>query len=720
VVDYINNCDNKHKLLSLNFNGIKIISPQWEGVLKEIGEKYPDRNVFITTSNYLEFKAINPPGLEDITLEYEDHIEYAKNLKTIYGSVSEKLNEIPLEALFKTTLFIKINVLIKLFKEFNFETFTELFLKIIDFYPIYIIKSLYSWDVETDPLYNDKKIFVGIASIERRKDSLKKTINSILHQTDNLGVYLNEWSHIPEWLNHHKIKIETSQSIINQGDAGKFYWVDNHKGYYFSCDDDLIYPEDYIEKTIKKIENYQRKAAISYHGSIINENFTNYYDHKSRKVLSYYYSRKNDTEAHILGTGVLGFHSETINVRFEDFEKPNMADIYFALLAQQQKTPLIVQSHNKGEVFSSDYSESISFSGLKKDGSYLDTSELQNKIIKTIRWKINKVAKNNKKLLLIGRFSTYKKGGIYKTCHLMKHYLRELGYQVSTIDSLDENYTIPDNVDLCIVYPGDMSRPDFLGAEKKMKEVVNKGTKSVINLSYNNEQSRTKSIRQKMTEYSKLKSKVYLLSFSDEVKKDPILEKFKKQIVTFPKTLDFGYKNKINYGFNQRNGILLGDIKKLENEKIINGKAQDWIDSIKYKLPDVDIFCFKQYGKSTNLKNLTLVDYMKEGFSKWVSGIKISVCLNQKTTFEMLPTETQYFGIPVVYRDMPQSLNQWIGHTGILVDTPEEASNVIYQLYTDKQYWEEYSNLSYLNSKRNSIETIKIALRTSIEKLINS
>jgi hypothetical protein len=697
-----------------------MISPDLENVLSEINENHPGRNVFISTSNSPNYNSINPPGLEDLSFKYKDHVEYSKNLKIIYGGISKKLNEIQIDAFFKTTIFIKIDALIKIFDDYNFETFRELFLKIKNLFPIYLIKSLYSWDVETDPLYNDKKIFVGIASIERRKDSLKKTINSILHQTDTLGVYLNEWSQIPEWLNHPKIKIETSQSIINQGDAGKFYWVNNYTGYYFSCDDDLIYPENYIDKTIKKIEKYNRKAVISYHGSIIEDDFTNYYDSKSRKVLSYYYPRENDTLVHILGTGVLGFHSETLDIKFEDFKKPNMADLYFAILAQNKKTPLIVQSHKKGEVFSTNDSKSISFSGLKKDGSYLDTSEYQDKIVKSIKWEINKVSKNNKKLLFIGRFSTYKKGGIYKSCHLMKNYLEELGYRVLSIDSLDEKYTIEDNVDLCLVYPGDMTRPDFIGAEKKMKEASGKGIKSIINLSYNNSKDRTEDIRKKMTEYSKLKSKVYLLTFSNQVKNDPILGEFKEKVITFPKTLDLNYENKINYGFNQRSGILLGDVKKLENEKITNGKAQHWIDSIKHKLPDVDIFAFKQYGRTSKLKNLTLVDFMREGFSKWVSEIKISFCLNQKASFEMLPTETQCFGIPVVYRDMPQSLNQWIGHTGILVDSPEEASNVIYQLYTDKQYWEQYSKLSYLNSERNNIENSKISLRTQVEKIINS
>ncbi|WP_422824221.1 glycosyltransferase [Xenorhabdus thailandensis] len=43
----------------------------------------------------------------------------------------------------------------------------------------------------------------------------------------------------------------------------------NKTGYLFTLDDDLIYPPDYIEKLIEKIEKYERNVFICVHGNII-------------------------------------------------------------------------------------------------------------------------------------------------------------------------------------------------------------------------------------------------------------------------------------------------------------------------------------------------------------------------------------------------------------------------------------------------------------------
>jgi hypothetical protein len=38
--------------------------------------------------------------------------------------------------------------------------------------------------------------------------------------------------------------------------------VDKVNGYYFACDDDLIYPEDYVKIMINKIEDNKRLAIV--------------------------------------------------------------------------------------------------------------------------------------------------------------------------------------------------------------------------------------------------------------------------------------------------------------------------------------------------------------------------------------------------------------------------------------------------------------------------
>jgi hypothetical protein len=569
----------------------------------------------------------------------------------------------------------------------------------------------------------EEAIFIGIASIPDRLNSLEKTISSLINQVDKIGVYLNGWGYIPKYLINDKIEIIRSEDKGDYGDAGKFYWVNNFKGYYFTCDDDIIYPNDYIKRTIKKIELYKRKAVIAFHGSIILDNFKDYYSNDSRRVLSFNYDRAKDEYVHIVGTGTIGFHTSTINVKFEDFKTPNMADVYFAKLGQEQNVSFIVQKHKKGEMYDIGSQISISRSGIYKNKTKLDNSLIQNRIVKSIKWKINEISKgevvkNIFNILLIGRFDTYKKGGIYKSNNMMKDYLIDMGHNVYTIDSMNDSYEIPEQLDLCIVYPGDITRPDFKKAEEKMLEISNKGIKCCINMGYNSEKNRTIEIDNIFKKYLDYKSKIYILTFSEDVKLDPILEKYKHLMVAFPKTIKLLDNKNENSKFEDREGIILGDVVKLEDESIINGKSQDWIDAVKKKMPNINLYAYQQYGKKTNLKELILVPYQKDGFSEWLSKRRISICLNQKTTFEMLPVESQCVGTPVIYRDMPQSLNQWIGHTGICVNTPKEFAEMVYFLYNNKQYWEKYSILSILNSKRNDIDNISVTLEASIRKII--
>jgi hypothetical protein len=320
-------------------------------------------------------------------------------------------------------------------------------------------------------------------------------------------------------------------------------------------------------------------------------------------------------------------------------------------------------------------------------------------------------------ILMIGRFETYTKGGIYRSNHMLKAYLTKLGHRVYSIDSMSEKYTIPVDTNICLIYPGDTSRPDFKKAEEKMIEASNMGIKCCINMSYNNEESRTLDIEKHMERYIKMGLNVYMLVFAEGSKMDPILSKYRDLMIKFPKTISLPQLKGSIPKYSEREGIVLGDVAKLENKTIINGDAQEWINAIKKELPNVKIYAYQQYGRETNLTGLDLVPYMKDGFSDWLSNRRISVCLNQKLSFEMLPVESQSFGTPAVYRDMPHSLNEWIGHTGICSNSPEEMAGAISMLYNDETLWNDYSRLGIDNAKRNIIENIQVTLEFAIREL---
>lgn len=181
-------------------------------------------------------------------------------------------------------------------------------------------------------------VIVTMASTASRMESLEHVVNSIYGQCDELHIYLNDYNSVPEFLNKPNIITYSSSEFGDIGDIGKFF-PSVEEGYRFTIDDDIIYPHDYIKQMVHKIDEYDKKKCIGVHGAKINPSMNDYY--KDRTCLHYRFAQKKDEPVHILGTGTLAFHSDTIKISRDDFEIPNMADIWFAIAAQKQKIGLI-------------------------------------------------------------------------------------------------------------------------------------------------------------------------------------------------------------------------------------------------------------------------------------------------------------------------------------------------------------------------------------------
>ena len=214
------------------------------------------------------------------------------------------------------------------------------------------------------------KVIVGIASIRSRRSSLKRVIRSLSEQTvkpDKINVYLNDtpYNEIPNFLKKKNINVFTSQDYGDLGDAGKFFLAGKvESSYYFSCDDDLNYPPQYIEYMISGIEKYDRKYVVALHGRILKYPVTNFFT--DRRILNFKKYQKEDIKAHLPGTGVTAFHSDTLKLSIDDFPVKNMADIWFGLQCQRQGVGIVVLKHqprwvgvlpntNNGSIFHSSH-----------------------------------------------------------------------------------------------------------------------------------------------------------------------------------------------------------------------------------------------------------------------------------------------------------------------------------------------------------------------------
>ena len=226
------------------------------------------------------------------------------------------------------------------------------------------------------------RAMVSIASVPSREPSLRNVVGSLLHQAGRINVYLNGYAETPEYLDHPKLVVARSQEYGDVGDAGKFFWLGSDADYYLTCDDDILYPPDYVARTIAAIERYGRRAVIGWHGALLDEPFSDYY--ATRTILSFYRECKFDTPVHVLGTGATGFHVSTLEIAFPDFHAPNMADIWLAAKGQRAGVPFIVCAHQANELRPLEQpadDEAIWKACVTGAGSVRDTRARQNEVV---------------------------------------------------------------------------------------------------------------------------------------------------------------------------------------------------------------------------------------------------------------------------------------------------------------------------------------------------
>jgi len=194
----------------------------------------------------------------------------------------------------------------------------------------------------------DRQVTISIASMPSREEGLKESVRRLLPQCDRMNICLNDYPFVPKGLMHPKIQVYQPCSDEALSDHGKFYWCKGMLGYHLTADDDIIYPYDYVEQLVAKIEQYKRRAVISYHGSrflvaegrLINYPF-------SRQLIRFGDTTETDMTAHMLGTGVGGYHSTLLNWDYTMIGEGG-TDEHLAMYAQARKIPMILAAHRRG------------------------------------------------------------------------------------------------------------------------------------------------------------------------------------------------------------------------------------------------------------------------------------------------------------------------------------------------------------------------------------
>ena len=204
-----------------------------------------------------------------------------------------------------------------------------------------------------DEIQKKEKVTAYMATFPTRELIIAEAVESLLPQVDKLVIWVNGEMELPQACYHEKVELYWGKDVLgfDIGCAGKFAFAFEWEGYIFTVDDDIVYAPDYVEKSIAKIEEYNRECIFSYHGRITKLPITTYRSSKDMvKNCSFQQDVGKDTECHIIGTGVTFFHADTIFPKYDimEMKHTNVSDIHFAQSMDMRGIRTIVAEHQRG------------------------------------------------------------------------------------------------------------------------------------------------------------------------------------------------------------------------------------------------------------------------------------------------------------------------------------------------------------------------------------
>ncbi|UZM91954.1 MULTISPECIES: glycosyltransferase family 2 protein [Pseudomonas] len=188
-------------------------------------------------------------------------------------------------------------------------------------------------------------VVVSLCSIPERAELLRQVLASLAPQVDAMHVYLDRYDSIPDFVRncHPQVTAYLSKDHPGLRDNGKFLAFSTlaEDCYYFTADDDIVYPPDYVASMVRRIEDYERQAVIGVHGVLLPEQAEGYFT-SFRKVHMFKKELERDALVNNLGTGTVAFHSGLLRgLDLTHFGTPGMADLHLSVFCKQRDIPMV-------------------------------------------------------------------------------------------------------------------------------------------------------------------------------------------------------------------------------------------------------------------------------------------------------------------------------------------------------------------------------------------
>ena len=291
-----------------------------------------------------------------------------------------------------------------------------------------------------------------------------------------------------------------------------------------------------------------------------------------------------------------------------------------------------------------------------------------------------------------------------------------LGYLVEAVElegkTSDITEKLSDDYDIGFVYGGDMLARDFFNIQRLIENRTERTFPLMFNLSYNLEEGRTQEIAELAAE---MHPQDGLFVFTEAAKTE-LAEKTGRPVIVIPKTIRDDAVMQGGLGYAERSGIFCGDLSKLADPDL-TPQARMWIDAAADAFGRDKITVVSQYKVDKLpdlLEGINILPHQKNILD--VVGKCLAYAhFSRFCTFEMLPLEAAYSGTPVLYVDMPQSLNEYLGDSGIRIHSPQDLVVTSRLLQEHEPMWSAYSQRGQLRGAHADWRSRAYDLKRAIE-----
>jgi GT2 family glycosyltransferase len=181
----------------------------------------------------------------------------------------------------------------------------------------------------------------AMSTMPTRHNTAPEAIRSVIGQVDRLYLFLDGFDQVPDYASDPKIVAMRSQDRGDLKAKGKYLALSDldRPALFFTFDDDILYPEDYVARLREDLAAYGYDAAVGVHGSVLTDPLSSYLTDRAGSHRSA--ARSEDGLVDILGVDTLAFATDRLNFDVTAWKMSNMLDLCFACEAARQGVPMI-------------------------------------------------------------------------------------------------------------------------------------------------------------------------------------------------------------------------------------------------------------------------------------------------------------------------------------------------------------------------------------------